>query len=271
MKTKLVSLLLMVLVIAPMSMEASGQQNTQQPQIVYVTSQTGLDNQVYQTIPETKEPTRLEKYYSKSGTSFLSLISVGYSTFFLLPNNPAGYPSTEFAGKRHLVNVELFEWRAKLVGMQLFNFEIGLNSTCTTKNNVNLTTFMCGGPGAEYGKGLVPASTYKDMWIAYKPALKFYIPCSSWMAIELYGGVEVEITKVWDKIMPKYYEDKNIPAQNYFLGAYGGIGLMFSAVPAMPVEIKAEYRHNLQGNPDIIPQGIYVSAQLHLGAPIRKK
>ena len=138
MKTKLVSLLLMVLVIAPMSMEASGQQNTQQPQIVYVTSQTGQDNQ---TIPETKEPTRLDQYYSKSGTSFLSLISVGYSTFFLLPNNPAGYASTEFAGKRHLVNVELFEWRAKLVGMQLFNFEIGLNSTCITKNNVNLTIF----------------------------------------------------------------------------------------------------------------------------------
>jgi hypothetical protein len=129
-------------------------------------------------------------------------------------------------------------------------------------------------PSAEnpnrYGKGIVEA-TASTMWFAYKPAIKFYIPCTSWLAAEVYGGVSVEITKLWNKMNTTYYEYDNIPNQNYFLGAYGGVGLVFQAVAALPIEIKAEYRHPVQGNPDIIPQGFYLCGQLHLGAPIKKK
>jgi hypothetical protein len=157
--------------------------------------------------------------------------------------------------------------------MQMFNFEIGVNSQGEMQNN-KLTTFMSGGgdtDGDGYGNGIEPADA-RTMWFAYKPAIKFYIPCTDWLAIELYGGVEVDLTTAWSKINKEFYEmDKDIPAKNYFLGAYGGLGLMFTPAPALPIEVKAEYRHPLQGNLDIIPQGIYLSAQLHLGAPIRKK
>jgi hypothetical protein len=126
------------------------------------------------------------------------------------------------------------------------------------------------GSGLVYGSGLEEADA-RTVWFAYKPAIKFYIPCTDWLAIELYGGVEIDLTTAWSKINAEYYElNKDIPGQNYFMGAYGGLGLMFTPAPAMPIEIKAEYRHPVQGNMDIVPQGFYLSAQLHLGAPIRK-
>ncbi len=220
---------------------------------------------------EPEKLTLLQRYYKKSGKNFLSIISVGYSTFFLMPKNAAGLPTAEFAGKRHILNFEIFEWRASIFGMQMFNFEMGLNSTTTTQSGIDLTTIMGGGPlGADgYGHGLIEA-TGKTMWFAYKPSIKFYIPCTSWLALELYGGVEYELSSLWSKISTSYYADANIPAQNYFFGAYGGLGFQFSAVPAIPLEIKAEYRHPIQGNLDIIPQGFYLTAQLHLGAPIYK-
>ena len=54
------------------------------------------------------------------------------------------------------------------------------------------------------------------------------------------------------------------------MGVYGGLGLMLTPAPALPIEIKAEYRNPVQGNMDIVPQGFYLSTQLHIGAPIRK-
>jgi hypothetical protein len=222
------------------------------------------------------EPVKLslrERYYKKSGTNFLSVVSVGYSTVFLMPNNMDGLTSTEFAGKRHFINFEVFEWRAKLFGMQMFNFEIGVNTPGYTQTGTYLSTLMSGGgdtDGDGYGNDLAEADK-RTMWFAYKPAIKFYIPCTDWLAIELYGGVEIDLTTAWSKINAEYYElNKDIPGQNYFMGAYGGLGLMFTPAPAMPIEIKAEYRHPVQGNMDIVPQGFYLSAQLHLGAPIRK-
>ena len=193
-----------------------------------------------------------------------------------MPNRMDGLTSTEFAGKRHFINFEVFEWRAKLFGMQMFNFEIGVNTPGNTQSGTYLSTLMSGGgtnhtgSGLGYGSGLEEADA-RTMWFAYKPAIKFYIPCTDWLAIELYGGVEIDLTTAWSKINKEFYEmDPDIPAKNYFLGAYGGLGLMLTPAPAMPIEIKAEYRHPIQGNMDIVPQGFYLSAQLHLGAPIRK-
>ena len=213
-----------------------------------------------------------ERYYKKSGTNFLSIVSVGYSTVFLTPNRMDGLTPTEFAGKRHFINFEILEWRAKLFGMQLFNFEIGVNTPGWTEGGTNLTKLMSGGEYNKigYGSGLKEADA-RTMWFAYKPAIKLYIPCSDWLAIELYGGMEIDLTTAWSKINPLYYRyNKDIPGLNYFLGAYGGLGLMLTPAPAVPIEIKAEYRHPVQGNMDIVPQGFYISTQLHLGVPIRK-
>ena len=102
------------------------------------------------------------------------------------------------------------------------------------------------------------------MWFAYKPAIKFYIPCSDWLAMELYGGIEIDLTTAWSIINPLYYKN------NKDIGAYGGLGLMFTPAPVLPIEIKAEYRGPVHGNIDIVPQGFYLSTQLHIGAPIRK-
>ena len=208
---------------------------------------------------------------------------------FFLPNNDYGYGAAEFAGKRHFINFEILEWRAKIFGMQLFNFEIGVNSNTLTNSGVNLTTLMRGEANIDLDANNVPTITsYSDMvqadgktmWFAYKPAIKFYVPCTAWMAVELYGGVEVDMTYAFSKLASEYYavEPKlkrpTIPMKNFFFGAYGGAGLMFSAVPAIPLEIKAEYRHSFYdghwGNPYIVPAGMYVSVQVHLGAPIRK-
>ena len=283
--------------------QTTQQPQTTQPQVVYVNpSQNAIELQNAQGLPaqttqqpitqpqvqptvqlpevaqgteEVDEPVKLsvrERYYKKSGTNFLSVASVGYSTVFLTPNRTDGLTPTEFAGKRHFINFEILEWRTKLFGMQMFNFEIGVNTPGWTEGGTYLTKLMSGGEPnyTGYGSGLAEANIY-TMWFAYKPAIKFYIPCSDWLAIELYGGVEIDLTTAWSRINPNYYKyNKDIPNRNYFIGAYGGLGLMLTPAPVLPIEIKAEYRGPVHGNIDIVPQGFYLSTQLHIGAPIRK-
>ena len=87
--------------------------------------------------------------------------------------------------------------------------------------------------------------------------------------------------KAWNMVNSKYYEQTyntgtgtsaaQVPEQNWFVGAYGGLGFMFTPTPYTPIELKAEYRHPLQGNTALVPQGIYISAQLHLAAPTKKR
>ena len=250
-------------------MPAQTEQQQVQPTAQLPAATQGLENV---TDTEPVKQTVRERYYKKSGTNFLSIVSVGYSTVFLTPNRMDRLTPTEFAGKRHFINFEILEWRAKLFGMQLFNFEIGVNTPGWTESGTYLTKLMSGEKYNKigYGSGLKEADA-RTMWFAYKPAIKLYIPCSDWLAIELYGGMEIDLTTAWSKINPLYYRyNKDIPGLNYFLGAYGGLGLMLTPAPAVPIEIKAEYRHPVQGNMDIVPQGFYLSTQLHLGVPIRK-
>ena len=163
--------------------------------------------------------------------------------------------------------------------MQLFNFEMGLNSGVVGNalgDSIALPLLTRGGTNNALALNGMVEATAKTMWFAYKPAIKFYIPCTSWLALELYGGVEVDLTKMWSKISTSYYaDDPNIPEQNFFFGAFGGLGILFQAVPALPLEIKAEYRHpitagSIVSNENIIPQGFYLTAQVHLGAPIHR-
>jgi hypothetical protein len=214
----------------------------------------------------------LHRFYRHNGKSYLSFISAGYSTFFLLVDNPNNYNVGEFAFKRHIIDFQIFEWRTGIFGMQLFNMELGLNTPGVTESGVTLTTLMGGGEGDPnkkknpegYGSGLIEA-VGSTMWLAYKPSIKFYIPCTSWLAVVIYGGIELDISKIWSKV-----ETEELARQNFFLAGYGGLGLMFQAVQQLPLELKAEYRHPAMGNPDIIPQGFYLTVQAHLGMATKK-
>ena len=225
-----------------------------------------------------EKETVFTRYYKHSGRNMLSILSIGYSTYFQVGSAvAAGASPTGDAFRRHLLNVELFEWRAKCFGMQMFNFEMELNTPFVSEENPeqNRYLFERGGENADERV----EATAKTMWFAYKPAVKFYIPCTKWLAIELYGGAEVDLTKMWSKINSTYYtgyhnetnqDGLRIPEQNSFVGVYGGAGFMLTAVPQVPLEIKAEYRHPVKGNTALVPQGVYISAQLHLASPIKK-
>ena len=245
-------------------------------QAAALAAQAAAQQQAANAQPE--KETVFTRYYKHSGRNMLSILSIGYSTYFQVgPAVAAGASPTGDAFRRHLLNVELFEWRAKCFGMQMFNFEMGLNTPFVSEENPeqNRYLFERGGENADERV----EATAKTMWFAYKPAVKFYIPCTKWLAIELYGGAEVDLTKMWSKINSTYYtgyhnetnqDGLRIPEQNFFVGVYGGAGFMLTAVPQVPLEIKAEYRHSVKGNTALVPQGVYISAQLHLASPIKK-
>jgi len=219
---------------------------------------------------ETEEPVAHEplvnRYYRRSGKTYLSLISVGYSTFFMLPNNPQGYAPTEFAGKRHLLNFDVFNWRAGFFGMSLFNLEMGLNNTCVTASGDSLTTLMGGGPNND----LIPAKM-ATMWFAYKPTFNFYIPITDWLAATLYFGMDVDLCKLMYVIRKNYYVDAATPENNFHLGLIGGAGFRFSPHGQLPIDIRCEYRHPVMGNKGIIPQGIYLTAQVGFGWVLKRQ
>lgn len=207
-----------------------------------------------------KEPL-LQRFYHRNGRKSISILSVGYSTYFMV-GQPDGVSSTRDAFRRHILNMEILEFRTGIFGMQLFNFEMGINTP-----SVILPQFERGGKTPDTRV----AATAKTMWFAYKPAVKFYIPCTKWMAVELFGGAEIDLTKLWSKINKDYYKDTpEAPEDNFFVNAYGGLGVMLIGVPQVPVEIKAEYRHPVKGNTALVPQGIYLTFQVHLAAPLQR-
>ncbi len=206
----------------------------------------------------------LQRYYDHSGRSMVSVLSVGYSTYFLIPG--PGVNTTQYFGKRHILNFEILEWRARLFGMSLFSFEMGVNTPHAYPGDV-LSTLQRGG----IEKTDVIKAEGNTMWFAYKPGIKVYIPVAPWCAAIVYGGVSVDLTRLWSKIATSYYKDHpETPEQNFFLGVFGGAGFSFTPSASLPIEVKAEYRHPLKGNTALVPQGIYLSAQLHIGNPVRK-
>ncbi len=243
------------------------QKRTQQPTTPPVQTVEIVKTEVEVQAPVNEKKTLAQRYYDYSGRGMVSILSVGYSTYFQVGSTFSG-KATDYTFKRHMLNFQILEWRAKCFGMQLANFEMGVN---TPNEEMNIYMFERGGTEANERKEATP----NTMWFAYKPAIKFYIPCTKWLAVELYGGVEVDLTKTWTKINKNYYSsyeyrNENIPEQNFFMGAYGGAGLMITAAPTVPIEIKAEYRHPVKGNTALVPQGIYISAQLHLAAPVKR-
>lgn len=228
---------------------------------LYILPERSHDNQTKMRVD--KRPL-LERYYAHSGHSMITILGFGYSTYFLMPG--LNVNTARDFGKRHILNFEIFEWRARLFGMSIFNFEMGVNTPHAYPGDI-LSCYQRGGKD----KTSVIKADGKTMWFAYKPAVKAYIPIEKWCAAVVYGGISVDITNVWNKITPAYYkEHPEAPEQNYFLGVYGGAGFMFTPAAYLPIEIKAEYRHPLSGNTALVPQGFYLSAQIHIGNPVYK-
>ena len=214
-----------------------------------------------------------QSWLGHSGKTSLSVISVGYSTYFLV-GQPDGVPSTRDAFNRHMLNFQLFEFRVGYVGLQLFGFEMSLNTVYTDPyNSANNRPLLY--RGGTNPTDLVEADG-KTMWFAYKPAIKGFIPCTKWLAVELFGGIEMDLTNLWSRMNQNWYPDLNVPAQNYFFAIHCGAGLMFTASPIVPMELKAEYRHPLSQlgahttNTALVPQGIYLTLQLHLTKPYKR-
>ena len=211
------------------------------------------------------EPLR-KRFYRRSGKTYLSLIGIGYSTFFMLPNNPKNYAATEFTCKRHMLNFDILNFRTGLFGMSLLNFEMGLNNTCMTASGDSLFTFMGGGANND----LVKASM-TTMWFNYKPTIHAYIPITDWLAATVYTGVDVDLCGLWYKIIPGYYVEATTPANNFHVGIIAGAGFRFTPHGQCPIDIQCEYRHPLKGNTAIIPQGFYLTAQVGFGWMLKRE
>lgn len=153
----------------------------------------------------------------------------------------AGY-TYDCLDKKHLVEIGVLDFRYKWFGLSPLNFELGVGSV-------------------EDRQG-----TFCSQWLAYRPTVQFYIPLGKLMAISPYGGCAVDCSYLGQYLIRDYEFDK---ANNYFMDVYGGLSLYFSFIPAIPIELRAEYRHPLVLNErDRINAGAFVSARIHFAKPI---
>lgn len=139
----------------------------------------------------------------------------------------AGY-TYSCKSREHLLSAELLNLRTGLFGLSLLDFEMGVAPNISP-------------------------------WFAYRPSAKFYIPTCKWLSVCLYGGAETDITYLGQYFLPDYTWNKE---DNYFLNAFGGLGLHLTGLRWMPIDLNVEYRHPIINT--IQPQGVYLSAKLYL-------
>ena len=239
----------------------------QQPQLQQQRQVATQPEAAPQPVEEPKKLTFLQRYYNYSGHTTLTWLGFSYGTFFYL-YPPAGETATSQAFKRHLINFEIFEWRASLFGMSLFNFEMGLPIERGDPSGPLGWTHT-----DDYGSPIVPS----QLWVAWKPSVKVFIPCAKCVAFNVYGGVEMDFSGLF-AMMPTA-SDKN--ENNWYFGIHAGLAFMLTGIPQIPLEIKAEYRHPLpvvspydkttMCNANLLPQGFYLSFQLSLTQKIKPK
>ena len=216
-----------------------------------------------------------KRYYKRSGVSYVSLLSAGYATNFLLPNNGLGPEGsnldiTEFTGRQHFLNISFLDFRVHFVGAELLDFEFGVNTPGPTKHGISLGKEGSMGGETEYS---IANAKLKSMWFAWKPCIKFYVPATNWLAAEVYAGAFVDITSLWDKVCKGYYTGAtaDAPERNHFVGGFGGVGLLFAGPVAVPMELKCEYRCPSKGNRMLMPEGFYLGLQVHIGWMLNEK
>lgn len=138
-----------------------------------------------------------------------------------------------FPGGDHMVSLELFEFRMWLFGLSWLDFEMGV----------------------------APMSK----WFAYRPSMRVYIPTCKWLSLFVYGGAEVDLTYLG----PYVWLDYKFNYDNYFLDAFGGIGLQFTPARRMPIDLKLEYRHPITH--DLQPKGMYLTTKIYFAGCFRRK
>jgi len=77
----------------------------------------------------------------------------------------------------------------------------------------------------------------------YSPTMQLYIPIGKCVAFSMYGGVSVDITKLWSFMNKNYIFDSD----NFYVGVLGGISFVFYASRYVPISIFAEYRYPFKG------------------------
>lgn len=153
----------------------------------------------------------------------------------------AGY-TFDCLDRKHLVELGVLDFRYKWFGLSPLNFELGVGSS-------------------EDRSG-----TFCSQWLAYRPTVQFYIPLGRLMAVSPYGGCAVDCSYLGQYLIKDYQYDKE---NNYFLDVYGGVSLYFTFIPAIPIELRAEYRHPVVLNErDPLNAGAYVSARIHFAKPL---
>lgn len=151
----------------------------------------------------------------------------------------------DLADNKHLVEVGVLDFRYKWFGMSPINAEIGV------------------GPDASR-----PDMTV-SRWVTYKPSIQFYVPFCKCMALSAFGGCAVSMSGI------RPYFDKNYTfnkEEDHFVDVFGGMSLYMTFVPAIPFEVRAEYRHPVVRNQgDVLSEGLYVSARIHFAKPFGRK
>lgn len=142
----------------------------------------------------------------------------------------------------HIVEGGILDFRYKYWGMSLLNVELGIVKDASDK------------------VGVTP-------WVGYKPSMHFYIPLAKCLALSPYGGASIDCTYLGQYLVKNYEWDKE---KNFYVDVFGGLGFYLTGVPAVPLEIRAEYRYPVIKNTmNAMSQGFYVSARLHFAKPFK--
>lgn len=127
-----------------------------------------------------------------------------------------------------LLNVSLLDFRYKMFGASLINAEVGMNP---------------------WGK-----------WIGYSPSLKVYFPLTYWMALAINAGATADASIVKSSVKEDFDYDMR---DDFSASACGGLSFCIVPVKYVPIELKAEYRHDIYNESPV--SGLVVGGVLHLG------
>lgn len=141
----------------------------------------------------------------------------------------------DIASNNNLLSLGLFSYRYKMFGFSLLNFEAGAN--------ILKEPFLSELPEP----------------FRYKPNIKFFFPLGKATTFNMYVGSSIDVMYLWSQINQNY----SYTANNVKFTTYGGLSFRFSAIPALPLELFAEYHYPINSN--FSGNGFMVGAHLYLG------
>lgn len=127
-----------------------------------------------------------------------------------------------------IVNASLLDFRYKMFGASLINAEMGMNPW--------------------------------SKWIGYSPSIKVFFPMTFWFALSVNAGATADVSIVKSSVKESFDYDMK---DDFFASANGGLSLYFVPTKYTPIELKAEYRHDICNESPI--EGLVFGCVLHLG------